>query len=201
MDRMISARSGLEKLKKGNRRFKAEIRQFSEGMQPSPLARLAEGQAPFAAVLACSDSRVPVETIFGQGPGDLFVVRVAGNLVASTQLASIEFAVEKLGTRLVIVLGHTHCGAVQATLEAMASGAGLEGPLVSRIRPALEGLPGLREGRGGDRLLMRAVRANVASSVSALKERSALLQGAMKSDGLQVVGAEYDLETGAVVFL
>jgi carbonic anhydrase len=201
MDRMISARSGLEKLKKGNRRFKAEIRQFSEGMQPSPLARLAEGQAPFAAVLACSDSRVPVETIFGQGPGDLFVVRVAGNVVASTQLASIEFAVEKLGTRLVIVLGHTHCGAVQATLEAMASGAGLEGPLVSRIRPALEGLPGLREGRGADRLVKKAVRANVASSVSALKERSVLLQGAMKSDGLQVVGAEYDLETGAVVFL
>ena len=191
----LTSKAALQRLHEGNRRFTSEVRQYSLAQGESPLAGLVAGQAPFAAVLACSDSRVPVETVFSQGPGDLFVIRVAGNIVAPTQLASVEFAIQKLGTRLVVVLGHTHCGAIQATLDAMATGEGLDGPLVSRIRPALEDLPELRAGRGDERLVQNAVRANVAASVAELKE------GLAKTDGLQVLGAEYDLESGIVTFL
>jgi carbonic anhydrase len=191
----LTAKAALRRLRDGNRHYKAEIRQYIAEHDQTFSARMAAGQAPFAVVLACSDSRVPVEAIFGQGAGDLFVIRVAGNIVAPTQLASVEFAVQKLGSQLIVVMGHTHCGAVQATLEAMAAGEGLDGPLVSRIRPALEGLPGYRPGRGDERQMKQAVRANVATSVAALKD------GLGKTDGLQVIGAEYDLETGAVVFL
>jgi carbonic anhydrase len=158
----------------------------------SERVRLAAGQAPFAAVLGCSDSRVPIETIFDQGPGDLFVVRVAGNVAASTQVASLAFAVEKFGTRLVVVLGHTFCGAVQATLETLGR-EGDPGPLIGRIRPAVAGLAGPGADPGDADLIRRAVRANIAQSV-------AVVRGEIGDEGVLVVGAEYDLETGEVVF-
>jgi carbonic anhydrase len=182
--------TALEQLKDGNRRFQAGTSQPTPALSLSERVRMAAGQQPFAAVLGCSDSRVPVETIFDCGPGDLFVVRVAGNIAAPTQIASLAFAVEKFETRLVVVLGHTYCGAVQATLEALEAGvAGDGGPLIGRIRPAVEGL----EGSGPD-LVRRAVRANVAASVETLR-------GVIEGEGLLVVGAEYDLETGEVAVL
>jgi carbonic anhydrase len=191
---MIPANEALDRLKDGNRRFRDGVPRPNSAVSPTERVRLAAGQAPFAAVLGCSDSRVPVETIFDQGPGDLFVVRVAGNVAAPTQIASIEFAVEKFGTRLVVVLGHTHCGAVQATFEAFAGGAtGDPGPLIGRIGPVVEELA--REGGEPDAEIMRrAVRANVMAS-------AAVVWGAIEGEGVLVLGAEYDLETGAVEIL
>ena len=117
---MISANAALDRLRTGNARF---VRNDST-MRLSELNRsaLAAGQAPFAIILGCSDSRVPAELVFDQGLGDLFVIRVAGNIVAPSQIGSVEFAAEKLGSRLVVVMGHTNCGAVAATLDAVMSG-------------------------------------------------------------------------------
>ncbi len=134
---------------------------------------LVAGQQPFAIVLGCSDSRVPAEIVFDQGLGDLFVIRVAGNIVAPSQVGSVEFAAERFGTRLVVVLGHSRCGAVLATLEEL--GRPTEGPsrnlrsIVDRIRPAVEALlaTGLRH--DPDVLMRQAVRANIRASANHLR--------------------------------
>jgi len=191
---MIPTSEALARLKDGNRRFRDGVSRPNPAVSPTERVRLAAGQAPFAAVLGCSDSRVPVETIFDQGPGDLFVVRVAGNIAAPTQIASLAFAVEKFGTRLVVVLGHTHCGAVQATFEALAADPAADhGPLVERIRPVVEGLV-VGGYAPGEEVLRRAVRANVMASVAAVR-------GVIAGEGMLVVAAEYDLETGEVAVL
>jgi carbonic anhydrase len=156
-------------------------------------------------ILGCSDSRVPVELVFDQGLGDLFVVRVAGNIVANSQIGSIEYAVQVLGARLVVVLGHSHCGAVQATLEAMKfpnpPGTGKIISVVDRIRPALE--PLLRGGQPDDNenLVQKAVRANIEASLSTLESESQIIQELLKNRELMLMGAEYDLSTGMVEFL
>ena len=201
---MISALEALERLREGNRRFAAGVRSVDTFMSQARRAELVANQEPFAVILGCSDSRVPVEIVFDRGLGDLFVIRVAGNVVAPSQVGSVEFAAERFGTRLVVVLGHTRCGAVQATLEELQRPA--EGhsrhlrSIVDRIRPAVETLLAT-EPRGEPAALARhAVRANVRISANHLRHGSELLERLIERDGLLVVGAEYSLESGVVDF-
>ena len=168
------------------------------------LSKLAEGQEPFAIILGCSDSRVPAEIVFDQGLGDLFVIRVAGNIVASSQIGSVEFAAERFGTRLVVVLGHSQCGAVLATLEDLQRPTDNQSrnlrSIVDRVRPAVEPLLSTELRHDPEALVRHAVRANVRISASQLRYGSEVLDQLIERDGLLVVGAEYSLETGVVVF-
>ena len=141
---MIAARQALERLQEGNRRFVAGRPGLGAAADEARRNELVEGQAPFAAILGCSDSRVPAEIVFDQGLGDLFVIRVAGNIVAPSLVGSVEFAADKLGTRLVVVMGHSGCGAVQATLDELERPSENRSPnlrsIVERIRPSIEPL-------------------------------------------------------------
>jgi carbonic anhydrase len=201
---MISATEALERLKEGNARFASGQRK--QGALPGGDKRggQLEVQAPFAVILGCSDSRVPVEIVFDQDLGDLFVIRVAGNIVAPSQVGSVEFAAERFGMRLVVVLGHSLCGAIDATLQELRRPTGSQSrylrAIVDRIRPAVEELisPGL--GANPDTVARHAVRANVRASANHLRHGSELLEKLIQTDGLMVVGAEYSLETGVVDF-
>jgi carbonic anhydrase len=201
---VIRAPEALERLRDGNARFAASAPTLDTRADPQRRSALVAGQRPFAVILGCSDSRVPVELVFDQGLGDLFVIRVAGNVVAPSQIGSVEFAAEQFGTRLVVVLGHTGCGAVDATLEALGQPSEQRsrhlGSIVDRIRPAVEAL--LATDLAGDRaaLAREAVRANVRVAASALRHGSSLLERLIETDGLCVLGAEYSLQTGAVDF-
>lgn len=200
---MASALEALERLRAGNRRFVAGAHSIDELMSEGRRNALVSGQRPIAAILGCSDSRVPVEVVFDQGFGDLFVIRVAGNIVAPSQVGSVEFAAERLGTRLVVVLGHTRCGAVQATLEDLRQSQNQSwnmSSIVSRIRPSVEGLLATDLEHDTERLIDQAVRANVRASVNQLRHGSDVLERLVRLDGLRVVGAEYALETGVVDF-
>ncbi len=202
---MLPAAEALERLREGNRRFVADARRRSTLPTRTRRSELAGGQEPFAVVLGCADSRVPAEIVFDQGLGDLFVVRVAGNVVAPSLVGSVEFAAERLGARLVVVLGHTGCGAVLATLEELERPGESRSPnlrsIVDRIRPAVEPLLGSARPVGDrDALVGRAVRANVRASAEHLRHGSEILGRLVERDGLLVVGAEYSLETGAVDF-
>ena len=201
---MIPAQEALARLREGNRRFVSEVRSSERLASETRRREVAVGQNPYAIILGCSDSRVPAEIIFDQGLGDLFVIRVAGNIVAPSQIDSVEFAAERYGTRLVVVLGHSRCGAILATLEE------LERPsqdqsrnlrsIVDRVRPSVEALleTGLRD--DPDALVHHAVRANIRVSASHLRHGSDVLEQLIETDGLVVVGAEYSLETGIVEF-
>ena len=193
---MIPAREALERLREGNRRFVAG--------EPSPAGRPSMVQQPFAIILGCSDSRVPAELVFSQGFGDLFVIRVAGNIVAPSQVGSVEFAAERFGTRLAVVLGHTQCGAIAATLEQLREPQENQSPnlraIVERIRPSIEPLLELPLAADPEALSRRAVRANVEASVNHLRHGSALLERRIERDGLLIVGAEYHVEEGTVEF-
>jgi carbonic anhydrase len=206
---MIPARAALTVLREGNRRFVGKLGLDSEsGLEVGAAGvrrrELPTGQEPLAIVLGCSDARVPAEIVFDQGLGDLFVIRVAGNIVAPSQIGSVEFAAAAFGTRLVVVLGHSNCGAVHATLEQLARPSREQSrnlrSIVDRIRPAVEGL--LERTPPGDRqaLEQQAVRANIRMSANHLRHGSELLEQLIQSDGLLVVGAEYSLETGVVDF-
>jgi carbonic anhydrase len=201
---MLSAREALELLRDGNRRFAADVR--SRDSLPSRARRveLAAGQAPFAAILGCSDSRVPVEIVFDQGLGDLFVIRVAGNIVAPSQIGSVEFAAEKFGTRLVVVLGHSNCGAIQTTIEQLQRPRENQSlnlrSIVDLVRPSVEGLLKGDLQHDLERLTHEAVRANIRASVKHLRHGSSIIERLIQNDGLLIVGAEYSLETGNVDF-
>ena len=201
---MISASDALERLREGNRRFVAGEHTIDELASGIRRMAVVSGQRPIATILGCSDSRVPVEVVFDQGFGDLFVIRVAGNIVAPSQVGSVEFAAERLGTRLVVVLGHTSCGAVTATLEDLQRPASNQSwnmnSIVSRIRPSVEGLLATELRHDHERLIGQAVRANVRASVNQLRHGSDVLELLIRRDGLRVVGAEYSLETGVVDF-
>ena len=201
---MISASDALERLREGNRRFVAGEHTIDELASGIRRMAVVSGQRPIATILGCSDSRVPVEVVFDQGFGDLFVIRVAGNIVAPSQVGSVEFAAERLGTRLVVVLGHTRCGAVTATLEDLQRPASNQSwnmnSIVSRIRPSVEGLLETELRHDHDLLFDKAVRANVRASVNQLRHGSDVLELLIRRDGLRVVGAEYSLETGIVDF-
>lgn len=201
----LPARDALEQLRAGNRRFAADLPASRHVSVRALRESLVAQQRPFAIVLGCSDSRVPAEIVFDQGIGDLFVIRVAGNIVAPSLVGSVEFAAEQFGTRLVVVLGHSGCGAIAATLQAIerpdVARSGNLLRIVERIRPVL--LPLLEDGAGGrgrDGFERRAVRANVLASANQLRHGSEVLERLTAEHGLLVVGAEYDLATGQVDF-
>jgi carbonic anhydrase len=201
---MISALEALKRLQDGNQRFHSNVRSLEALMSQSRLGDLSRGQDPFAIVLGCSDSRVPAELIFDQGFGDLFVIRVAGNIVAPSQVGSIEFASARFRARLVVVLGHSRCGAVDATIEELqgrpsADSANLRS-IVDRIQPAVAPLMETSVAQRADALMHAAVRANVRAAASHLRHGSPLLEKLIAEDGLLVVGAEYSLDTGVVDF-
>ena len=201
---MISAQDALERLREGNRRFASDDRVGDALTNAKRRQALAAGQEPFAIVLGCSDSRVPAEIVFDQGLGDLFVIRVAGNIVAPSQIGSVEFAAERSGTRLVIVLGHSRCGAVLATLEQLGRRSEDQSrnlrSIVDRIRPSVEPLLRTELRRDPDALVREAVRANVRMSADHLRHGSEILEQLIQKDELKVIGAEYSLDSGIVEF-
>lgn len=198
-DFLIPAQQALTRLREGNRRF------VETGAGSSVRAAPSAEQQPFAIVLGCSDSRVPAELIFGQGFGDLFVIRVAGNIVAPSQIGSVEFAAERFGTRLAVVMGHTQCGAVAATLEQLRRPEANQSPnlraIVDRIRPSVEPLLAGPAAHDPAELAAAATRANIRASVKQLRHGSDLLEGRMQHEGLMIVGAEYCVDSGTVEFL
>lgn len=200
----MNAHDALERLRAGNARFVADRPSPDTSTSPAHRAALTAGQEPFAIILGCSDSRVPAELIFDQGLGDLFVIRVAGNIVAPSLVGSVEYAAAQLGTRLVVVLGHTGCGAVQATLDELQRPPASQSPnlraIVDRIRPSVQGLLETELRHDPAALGQHAVRANVRASANHLRHGSAILEHLIAEDGLVVVGAEYALETGHVDF-
>jgi carbonic anhydrase len=188
----------LSLLIKGNARYVANAprqRDFSAGR-----ACRARAQAPFAAILGCADSRVAPEFAFDQNPGDLFVVRLAGNLVTDEGLASLEFGAAVLGVRLILVLGHTGCGAVKATVTALKEGNTLPGHISDLVRAMKPGIaPVLKQSNGGSRELQScAVTANVRYNVERLRHAAPILAGLVEGGELSVLGGVYDLGTGKV---
>lgn len=201
---MISAREALDRLRDGNRRFVTEIRSQATSSSQTRRREVAAGQEPFAIILGCSDSRVPAEIVFDQGLGDLFVIRVAGNIVAPSQIGSVEFAVARYGTPLVVVLGHSNCGAILATLEELRLRVEDQSrnlrSIVDRIRPSVEALLETDVRHDEKALVHQSVRANIRMSANHLRHGSELLEQLIQKNGLLVVGAEYSLETGEVEF-
>ncbi len=200
---MISGKEALAQLRAGNERFVSDVRTHTLSSQERR-AELAGGQEPFAIILGCSDSRVPAEIVFDQGLGDLFVIRVAGNIVAPSQIGSVEFAAERFGTRLVVVLGHTRCGAIAATLEELRRPSEMQSlnlrSIVDRIRPSVEPLMDTELRNKPEELMQHACRANIRVSTSHLRHGSEVLENLIQKDGLLIVGAEYSLETCVVDF-
>jgi carbonic anhydrase len=200
----LSAADALTRLREGNARFVANVRSVEAMASVARRADPMKPQEPVAVILGCSDSRAPAETIFDQGMGDLFVIRVAGNIVAPSQIGSVEFAAERFGTRLVVVMGHTHCGAVSATIEAILD----PNPprsrnllsITDRIVPAVSPLMQTELARDRATLMRAATRANVAAAADHLRHGSRLLEEARLQGGLVIVGAEYDIESGQVDF-
>jgi carbonic anhydrase len=201
---MISAREALQRLREGNRRFASDAGGRNSVAHHAQRANLAKQQEPIAIVLGCSDSRVPAEIVFDQGLGDLFVIRVAGNIVAPSQVGSVEFAASQFGTRLVVVLGHTQCGAILATLQELQRPAENQSrnlrSIVDRIRPSVAGLLQTELKHDLDALVRQAVRSNISLSADHLRHGSEILEQLIRNDGLVVVGAEYSLDTGIVEF-
>ena len=201
---MIPAAEALERLREGNGRFAAGSSAFAGSSFRDRRIETAPNQEPFAVILGCADSRVPAEIVFDQGLGDLFVIRVAGNIVAPSQVGSVEFAAARTGARLVVVLGHSRCGAILATLEEMGRPSTDQSrnlrSIVERIRPAIEPILLTQISPTDDALIRRAVRANVLTSTNHLRHGSEVLERLIQTDGLLIVGAEYCLETGLVEF-
>ena len=200
---MTPAQQALARLREGNQRFVAEVRSHAP-LTSGRRIEVAAGQEPFAIILGCSDSRVPAEIVFDQGLGDLFVIRVAGNIVAASQVGSVEFAAARYATRLVVVMGHTQCGAILATLEALQQPTENQSrnlrSIVDRVRPSVETLLATDLKHDHEALVHHAVRANIRASANHLRHGSDLLEQLIQNDGLVIVGAEYSLETGVVDF-
>ena len=201
---MITALESRRRLRDGNARFAANVRGLESFLSQERRAQLAKQQEPHAIILGCSDSRVPAEIIFDQGLGDLFVIRVAGNIVAPSLVGSVEYAAERFGTRLVVVLGHSQCGAILATLDELQRPAASQSPnlrfIVDRVRPSVAAFLDTPLRDDVDAVVSHAVRANIRASANHLRHGSALLEQLSERDGLLVVGAEYSLETGHVEF-
>ncbi len=199
---MITKEEALEQLRQGNKRFVSGNRR--PPLQKAERAEFRKGQHPFATILGCSDSRVPVELVFDQGIGDLFVVRVAGNQAAPTLMGSIEFAALNFGTPLVVVLGHSQCGAVKTTVAELRQPTPDLSPnlvsLVDQVRPSVEEILATHPDSSEDELIERMVRANVRGAAQSLRNESAVLKDRIEKGQLLVAGAEYSLETGIVTF-
>lgn len=204
-ENLAPALGALERLREGNQRFVSAVQSIDPDLNQAKRVELAAtGQNPFAIILGCSDSRVPAELVFDQGLGDLFVIRVAGNIVASSQVGSVEFAAERFGTPLVVVLGHSQCGAISATIEQLQQATELQSrnlrSIVDRVRPSVEPLLETELAKDPEALFKKAVRANIRASANHLRHGSDILEQLIEHKGLVVVGAEYSLETGVVDF-
>jgi carbonic anhydrase len=201
---LIPAQEALALLREGNQRFVSDASDRDSITRRVRRLDLTAGQQPFAAVLGCSDSRVPVEIVFDQGLGDLFVIRVAGNIVAPSQIGSVEFAAEQFGTRLVVVLGHSNCGAIQTTINQLRRPPETQSrnlrSIVDLVRPAVQGLLDTDVAYDHDTLVHHAVRANIRASAQHLRHGSDIIENLVQNAGLMIVGAEYSLETGVVDF-
>jgi carbonic anhydrase len=200
---MITALEALERLRAGNRRFVSDTRSHDALRNQERRQELAAGQEPFAVILGCSDSRVPAEIVFDQGLGDLFVIRVAGNIVAASQVGSVEFAAARFGTRLVVVLGHTQCGAILATIQELQKPTDQSRNLrsiVDRVRPSVAALLSTELRNDPAALVREAGRANILASANHLRNGSEVLEQLVQKGELLIVGAEYSLETGHVDF-
>ncbi len=204
MSEIMPGREALRRLREGNVRYVSNVRSLDSLLSYMHRAELSAGQSPIAIVLGCSDSRVPAEVIFDQGLGDLFVIRVAGNIVAPSQVGSVEFAASLFGSRLVVVLGHTQCGAIKATVDELQGKSGPESEnlrfIVESVRPAVAPLMDTDLAKDHDALMRAAGRANVQATADHLRHGSPLLEKLIAEEGLVVVGAEYDLATGRVAF-
>ncbi len=201
---MMTATAALQHLKDGNRRFVTGTSRWGSGIDAYRRGELTDGQNPLAVVVGCSDSRVPLEIIFDQGLGDLFVIRVAGNIVNPSQIESVEFAVAELGTPLVVVLGHHDCGAIQAAVSELEQKI-LPNPLqlptlMNALRPAVEPMLAMDPPLEHGELIQRAIQANIRNSVDRLLAQSDLLGSRASSSELMIIGAEYSLGTGQVEF-
>ena len=200
----IEAREALQRLREGNLRFVSNIRGSDAFVSHTRRVELTAGQQPFAIILGCSDSRVPAEIVFDQGLGELFVIRVAGNIVAPSQVGSVEFCAARYGTKLVVVMGHSQCGAILATVEELRQPTENQSrnlrAIVDRVRPSVEGLLDTALRDDPEALVHEAVRANIRASVDHLRHGSEVLEQLIRDEGVRVVGAEYSLETGAVTF-
>src|SRR5882724_2076185 len=191
----VAPAEAISKLKEGNSRYTSGNPQHP-GQTTERRTELAKTQHPFAGIVSCSDSRVPPEIVFDQGLGDLFIVRVAGNVINDEGLGSIEYTVDHLGTRLILVLGHQRCGAVDAARETIAAKGKAPGhieSLVTAIRPAVEAT--------AKDDLEATVKANVKNVVKALRSSTPILKAEVDSGKIQVIGGYYSLDTGAVTFL
>ncbi|MFP3873113.1 MAG: carbonic anhydrase [Thiohalophilus sp.] len=202
---VLSACDALKRLREGNERFTANVRSVESLLSYTQREDIGKSpQDPIAIILGCSDSRAPAELVFDQGLGDLFVIRVAGNIVAPSQVGSVEFAADRFGTKLVVVLGHSNCGAITTTLDELQRPTENQSPnlhsIVSRVSPALKNLLEVSPDLSREDLVDKAVRANVRASCDHLRHGSAILEELIANHGLIVVGAEYSLETGKVDF-
>jgi len=201
---MITASEAIKRLKEGNQRFVSGVRSIDTIVKQIQRADFVEGQAPFAIILGCSDSRVPAEIIFDQGLGDLFVIRVAGNIVAPSQVGSVEFAAELFGTQLVVVLGHSMCGAVKAAIDELERPSDKKSSnvlsIVNRIRPTVEPLFETELRNDPVKLLESSIHANILAATSHLMHGSQMLENLVEQGALKIIGAEYSLETGHVSF-
>jgi len=201
---MNDAREALQRLKAGNQRFVSGVRAIDNMTKQMQRAEFVERQTPFAVILGCSDSRVPAEIVFDQGLGDLFVIRVAGNIVAPSQIGSVEFVVAKFATPLVVVLGHSLCGAVSATIDELQKPSADTSrnvlSIVNRIRPSVEPLCLTELKNDPAQLLSAAIRANILAAVNQLRHGSQMLEACLESQKLRIVGAEYCLASGIVEF-
>lgn len=201
---MIPAREALQRLREGNARFAANVNGPDTFVSHTRRLELTQKQQPFAIILGCSDARVPAELVFDQGLGDLFVIRVAGNIVAPSQVGSVEFAAAQFSTRLVVVLGHSQCGAIAATLEELQRPSETQSrnlrSIVDRIRPSVEGLLATELAHDLGALAEQAIRANIRASANHLRHGSVVLEQLIQDEGLLIVGAEYSIETGEVDF-
>lgn len=198
----VSAYEALERLRAGNKRFREGDHSIEALIRESRQQDFQNGQNPFAVILTCADSRVPVEILFDQGIGDLFVIRVAGNVVAPSLVGSVEYSAVVLNTKLVVVMGHSSCGAVTTTIKVLKKQSKVPSDnirdIVERIRPATAEL--VETNLSDDELLARAIRANVRASTSHLRQGSPLLERLANEQELIIVGAEYDIATGNVDF-
>jgi carbonic anhydrase len=201
---MISAQQALQRLQEGNKRFVSGTGSVGMLYGNDRRDQLVSGQEPFAIILGCSDSRVPAEIVFDQGLGDLFVIRVAGNIVAPSQIGSVEFAVEQFKSPLVVVMGHTNCGAICATIDELQRPHGERSKniqaIVDRIRPSIESLVSTPLWEDKEEFIRHATRANVRASVNQLRHGSAMLEKLTEQEELVITGAEYDIQSGEIDF-
>jgi carbonic anhydrase len=194
----------LQLLIDGNQRYVEATADDAELTVTTKRFGIEDGQNPFAVILGCSDSRVPAELVFNRGLGDLFVIRVAGNVVAPSQIGSAEFACQHFGTQLVVVMGHSHCGAINATVEALMGDPDKMSPnvasIVDRVTPAVLPIYKSQQFTDKDDLIHQAMRANVEQSVHGLQMRSRILRRMVDKGQIRIIGAEYSIETGVVDF-